>query len=167
MPVLNCLIESVLMVVVDNFKQAQYMYHLSLFIASQGDSSMLCTMSDFRLLSHNLKIHSDEILPQVFAVFVFYSKTSVIMASGRELCYVLLFGNISLVHVLLVALLWSTSLRSLVLALLWFIILWKQIILATFQTRPDQTKPKQTRPDQTTPDHTSKRPTLVGLPYSP
>jgi len=29
---------------------------------------------------------------EVFAVFVFYSKTSVIMASGRELCYVLLFG---------------------------------------------------------------------------
>ena len=31
--------------------------------------------------------------PQVMAVFLAYSRTSVVMASGRELCYVLLLGD--------------------------------------------------------------------------
>ena len=38
-------------------------------------------------------ISRSQINSQVVAVFLAYSRTSVVMASGRELCYVLLLGD--------------------------------------------------------------------------
>ena len=40
----------------------------------------------------NFEFEMTRVLSQVVAVFIAYNKTSVIMASGRELCYVLLMG---------------------------------------------------------------------------
>ena len=57
-------------------------------------SSSINTFAHDRCFHDKKKtISSSQINSQVVAVFLAYSRTSVVMASGRELCYVLLLGD--------------------------------------------------------------------------
>ena len=57
-------------------------------------SSSINTFAHDRcILDRKKTISTNQISSQVVAVFLAYSRTSVVMASGRELCYVLLLGD--------------------------------------------------------------------------